>query len=314
MTTGEVCETAGANSPPPRLPLLAVCRRWRGRRWVGCGTGGAGPVATGGIPEEPFAVAATLPPGVPTPTAVNALNALGNGSSSPAGLFGDAPAPALPAPAVTPDVVVRAVGDAVVMPDEEGSSVAEPELTPDVSGRCWADQRRVMEWEPAITGATLDRVCALATIAPQDYELVESFAECAGEHRLLWDMSDAGDAYGGESGAPLTGTDPRDYRTRMLLGLDDVDREGKRGFVEAVCAPGPDAELQQFAADWTRCLEADGPLLPGVSGAELRGRVAAVGRDHGAEPEQLRSVVYQGYDALSPVFADQMVRCQQAGS
>ena len=191
---------------------------------------------------------------------------------------------ALPAPAVTPDVVVRAVGEAVVMPDEEGSAVAEPELTPDVSGRCWADQRRVMEWEPAITGATLDRVCALAPIAPQDYELVESFAECAGEHLLLWDMSDAGDAYGGESGAPLTGTDPRDYRTRMLLGLDDVDREGKRGFVEAVCAPGPDAELRQFAADWTRCLEADEPLLQ--SFREFLGRSYGEGspqwgRDHG---------------------------------
>ena len=285
---------------------------------VACGTGGTGPVATGGIPEEPFAVAATLPPGVPTPTAVNALNALGNGAAgADGGLFGAAPTPALAAPAVTPDVVVRAVGEAVVMPDEEASAVAGPELTPDVSGRCWADQRRVMEWEPAITGATLDRVCALAPIAPQDYELVESFAECAGEHRLLWDMSDAGDAYGGESGAPLTGTDPRDYRTRMLLGLDDVDREGKRGFVEAVCAPGPDAELRQFAADWTRCLEADEPLLQ--SFREFLGRSYGEGSPQwgaimAAEPEQLRSVVYQGYDPLSAVFADQMVRCQQAGS
>ena len=258
---------------------------------VACSKDYGAPAYSGGIPDELPPTRAVAPAGTESPTPVNALNILDNGAGSDGELFAEPAESGL-------------TGDSY--PDADLVASAQPD--------CPEEETRVRRWAPGVSLDLVQAVCVLAPIPDSDYLLAQEFANCAAEHSILWEISDWGTAYGGAS---LAGTDPRDFRVMMLVGLDDARRELKADFVAALCRPGPPAAHVSIVSEWSACLEADARLADRVRAllsVELDENDARRDILRAAGVSDLRSVALFRYETLSPVLESHLLDCPKSRS
>lgn len=254
---------------------------------------------SGGIPAFALPQAPQGVDGDAAPTPVNALNVLDANREEieDPGADGEQE---LVNPGLTPDVVVRQ------LPDATPTIAPTPQVSP--VSRCVDDELRLLRWSPGMTFDELAEACVGAPYADSDYELVQSFADCADKHLLLWELSKDYAWHGLRAGGS-----PQDLKVAMLANLDGAGRNAKERLVASLCNPGPDSERAGLVNRWQACMERDPDAFSRFKSL-LADRLGLEGSDSdvlmSATPAEVGSVVYLDYDSLYLALVSALAECE----